>query len=440
MELTASTHLNDQGITTMKRTLTPILLLSLLVLSLATGCPEENNANNAGNNSENNENNENNDSSDATPDSTTQDETKDEGAGEEDETQDEVQDEEADEDIPVASGWSKRSLACRSGIPYIALHFDDVNGYMGCGEAAAGAGLFVTTDKGQSWSTTRKFSGARVVDVRRGPDGKLYGAGKGTDGFRAWEIDDADLEPNKLQFVGVFRPETTSAFKKIERAQNVVRTEDGQMLVDSSLNRATAYRASDADEWNELEYVGEKDTSVFLTRVKALNNKFYGVGSTIATPVEVHLPSKTEPSPIFTTIRPLNNRTGELQELHVWSETKMIVTGVNNSNNEPLILIGEGDLYDTDNWKQVEVFDSGIEYKANIRGMAVKGDTVVVVGGKVPTAKGGFILKSEDAGETWTDITPTDQGKVNRLWNVWMWDNGDLFVAGEQEAWFFKND
>lgn len=434
----------------MRHTLTPFILLGLTCLSFTTGCPTENNANNE------EDNNTNNLVKDETPDTSMMDATRDEVkdvvkdetviVGEdvtpdvvEDDTQDEVADEEVDEGTTPTSGWVKRSVPCFSGIPFIALHFDAVNGYMGCGESAQGAGLFVTTDKGQTWESARKFSATRVVDVRRGPDGKLYGAGHDTlDGFRAWEIDDSNPTPNGLKLVGVFRPETALAANKVARAQNIAVTADGQMLVDSSLNRAAGYLPGPGQPWQELEYLGEGGTSRFLTRVHAFDNQFYGVGSTISTIAEVHLPSKTEGAPIFTTVNPLARRSAELMEFHMWSATKMIAVGVNVSDNFPLILIGEGDLYDKDNWRQVEVFDSGIEYKGNIRGMAVKGDTIVVVGGKIPTSKGGFMLRSEDAGETWTDITPTTQGKVNRLWNVWMWDNGDLFAAGEQGGWFYK--
>lgn len=431
----------------MQRTLIPFVLLSLACLSFATGCPAENNTNNSNND-------DNNPVEDVTPDTTKTDSSKDEAKDTvkdetvtvdeskdvaQDDTKDEAVDEATDEGTTPTSGWTKRTIPCFSGIPYIALHFDAVNGYMGCGEATTGAGLFVTQDKGQTWESARKFSSTRVIDVRRGPDGKLYGAGKDTlDGFRAFEIDDTNPTPNGLKLVGVFRPETTSAFKKVERGQNVVLTADGQMLVDSSLNRTAAYRSSPTAAWDELEYVGEGETSKFITRIRSFDNKFYGVGSTISTIAEVHLPSKTEGSPFFTTVNPLARRSAELQEFHMWSATKMIAVGVNVSDNFPLILIGEGDLYDSANWRQVEIFDSGIEYKGNIRGMAVKGDTIVVVGGKIPTSKGGFMLRSEDAGETWTDITPTTQGKVNRLWNVWMWDNGDLFAAGEQGGWFYK--
>lgn len=398
----------------MNNSILPLITLSLLALSLSTGCPVENNANN---------------STDATPDA----------IDDIDEMADEMVDEVVDETVTPTSGWAKTSIGCVSGNPFIALHFDAQTGYMGCGESSTNRGLFVTKDGGRSWSdTARKFSEAQVVDIRRAPNGKLYGAGKDNlDGSRVFEIDDTDVD--NLKLIGVFFPMTTSAFKKVERAQNIAVTGQGHMLADDSVKRTAGYKPAGSDEWQELEYVGEGEQVLTLTRVRALNEAFYGVGSTIDGDAEIHLPSKTEETPIFTTISPVKNRDIELQDFHIWNETKMIAVGVNNTQRFPVILIGEGDLYEEANWKQIDLFDSGIEFEGNIRGMAVNGDNIVVVGGKVPSSAGGFVLMSSDAGETWTDITPVpESGKVTRLWNVWLWENGDIYAAGESAGWAFK--
>jgi photosystem II stability/assembly factor-like uncharacterized protein len=103
------------------------------------------------------------------------------------------------------------------------------------------------------------------------------------------------------------------------------------------------------------------------------------------------------------------------------------------------MLIGDGDLYDKKSWEQVTHYHMGINFQGNIHGMDVEGDTIVVVGGKIPSVQGGFILKSEDAGETWNDITPKNMGTLGRLWKVKIWPSGDLFVAGEQDGIYLYN-
>lgn len=390
---------------TIKRT-SITFLFCLSAISLLAGCPELSNNETEENNTNNNKNNQSN-----------------------------------------PNGWVKAGLPCYSGVSYVALHFDGQVGYGGCGDSSNGAGLFVSKDGGMTWSgSARKFSSVRVVDIRRAPDGKLYGAGKDQlDGNRVFIIDDADVDSLKLE--SVFVPMTTSAFKKVERAQNIAVTADGQMFADSVTGTQAAYKPADSTEWEELESIGEESLTgegsgtYQITKVRAFENKFYAIGSLIGDPASIRLPSKNADATYhFQTIRPKPNRAAELKDFHIWDANNILAVGHDQSERYPLIFLAEGDPYEVGNWTQIDVFDSGIEYQGGINRIAVKGDRVVAVGEKFPTSQGGFVLMSEDRGKTWTDITPqpTDGKKPKRFWNVWMWDNGSIYAFGEGEAWLLK--
>lgn len=416
----------------MNNSIIPLIVLSLFTLALSTGCPaEDNNANN--------ENNTNNGEVDETADVVVD---KDETIDEPDVTVDEEKDE-----TVTTSGWAKVSVGCIAGNNNVALHFDGQRGYMGCGDAGEGTGLFLSEDGGRTWgASARAFNQARILDVRRGPDGKLYGAGRDTlDKARVFEIDDST--PANPKLVSVFVPQSNTAGVLIDRARNIAITEDGQMYTHAIVGAAAAYKPAGSDEWQELAYISEEalgngDTSgaLLISEIRTFDNKFYAVGSRNSDEAEIKLPSKLPGATYhFQTIKPVKNRDIELWDLHVWSESKMIAVGDNASDRNPVILLGEGDVYDEANWTKIDLFDSGIEIQGDIHGMAVQGDTVVVVGGQFPSSKGGFALKSEDAGKTWTDITPVpDTGKVSLLWKVHLWENGDIYAAGDSAGWSFK--
>lgn len=73
--------------------------------------------------------------------------------------------------------WSELAGPC-GGSATNAMWFDDPStGFAGCGENADGEGLFTTIDGGATWDSHSAFNEVRTMDIRRGPDGVLYGAG-----------------------------------------------------------------------------------------------------------------------------------------------------------------------------------------------------------------------------------------------------------------------
>ena len=337
--------------------------------------------------------------------------------------------------------WMELSGPC-GGSATNAMWFDDPNtGFVGCGENAAGEGLYTTVDGGATWESHNAFNEVRIMDLRRGPDGVLYGAGTDQlDGYSLWSIDESGAN---LAVTGLYTP-SNSAFTAVGQGENAAVTAGGQILVDSLTGTSAAYRAAAGGMFEEQYNIGEAaidDPDVGpafqVRRIVTLDGDFYAAGSLINDPARVHLPSQM-PGATFhfhTVLLQQDTRDGELLDMHVWSPTRMIVAGHDQSLRFPLIyVIDGGDPYVSDNWQQVVLADSGIEYEGGINDLHVVGDTVVAVGEKYPTSSGGFVIMSEDGGLTWTEITP--EAGVGAMSAVALFDNGEIVAAGGSgELW-----
>jgi hypothetical protein len=328
--------------------------------------------------------------------------------------------------------WSEISGPC-GGSATNAMWFDDQDhGFAGCGENAAGEGLFVTSDGGMSWQDESAFGEVRIMDLRRGPDGVLYGAGTDQlDGFSLWSIDESGAD---LEVVGLYTP-SNNAFTSVGQGENAAVTAGGQILVDSLTGTSAAYQPA-GGAFEEHYSIGEAaiadpdNAPAFqVRRIVAFDEQFFAVGSLINDPARVHLPSQLPGATFhFQTVQlQSDTRDGELLDMHVWSPTHMIVAGHDQSERYPLIYVVDGDPYSGDNWQQVELADSGIEYQAGVNDIDVVGDTVVAVGEKIPTAAGGFVVISQDAGLTWEDVTPEGAGELSA---VKLFDDGQMVVGG----------
>lgn len=317
-----------------------------------------------------------------------------------------------------------------------ALWFDDAKiGYLGRGESADGGGLYRTKDGGATWEAMPEFQRIRVNDVRRGPDGRLYVAGWNMDtNGTVWVVDEKDFKPKELLRAG------NDVWTRVGQAETIAIADDGQAMVDSLTGVTFAYRAAGGDfvEGRTFmeESLGNPDAAGWqVRRIVSFGNRFYACGSLINEPAMVFLPSKNPKATFHFTRLELQsaNEDGELMDMHVWSGERAIVAGICQTTKAPLAYLGTGDLYKKESWKRI---DFGVSYRAWIRKIAVSGDTIVAVGDKVPTAQGGFILKSADGGKTWKDITPAS--KVGAFSNVWRFENGSMIVAASGELWILK--
>lgn len=358
-----------------------------------------------------------------------------------DNSSDNTNDNSSDLDPPSGS-WIGMSQPC-GGTKTNAMWFDDRNhGYIGCGENASGTGLFVTEDGGQTWESESLFGGVRVNDVLRTSDGTLYGAGyDAVDGYQAFIIDESG---SRRELIGLYHA-SNSAFNSVGQGENIAVTSDGQIFVDSLTGTQAAYRAAGASEFQELETFlddpssGDTLPKEQVSRVVGYNNRFWAVGSTINNPGTLYYPSATGANYEMSKLElQSSTRDGELHDIYLWSETSALVCGFDQSLRYPLIFRLDGDASDLANWTQIDLFDSGIEYQGGAWKMAVRGDTVVMVGQTFPE-NAGFVVRSTDRGLTWEEISPVDEFGdfgANLMTNVWLFDDGTILAAGESgELW-----
>ncbi len=336
--------------------------------------------------------------------------------------------------------WSEVSGPC-GGSGTNALWFDDrMTGFVGCGENAEGEGLFTTLDGAVTFEDNLRFNEVRIMDIRRGSDGVLYGAGiHQLDGYPVWSFDEGG---SMIGSEGLYTA-SNNAFLAVNQAENAAITDDGQMLIDSLTGSTAAYRSA-GGEFEEVPSLSEdlltdpEASGYQVRRIVAHDDRFYAVGSLINDPARVHLPSQLDGATHhFHTVQlQSDTRDGELLDMHVWDDQHIIVAGHDQSERFPLIYVVDGaDPYVTENWTKVELFDSGIDYQAGVNDLHVIGDTVVMVGERIPTSQGGFVIISQDGGLTYEDITPEGAGPLSR---VWMFEDGEMVVAGGGgEMWVY---
>jgi hypothetical protein len=185
----------------------------------------------------------------------------------------------------VNAEWTKLGVQPCTGTRPDAMWFDSAReGYLGCGTNANGEGLFWTSDAGQSWERVEGSRRVRVLDVRRGPDGKLYGSGRDADtGAAVFEVTGRGATREFAPLYVLSR----QAFLLVNQGENLAILQGGQMFVDSLTGTQTAWRSGEGAAFEELgtfleEGIDDPDAvSVQMARVIAAEGRFGGAGSRI---------------------------------------------------------------------------------------------------------------------------------------------------------------
>ncbi|MGV3527052.1 MAG: hypothetical protein ACO1RX_22745 [Candidatus Sericytochromatia bacterium] len=342
--------------------------------------------------------------------------------------------------------------------------------FWGCGKAGTN-GLQTSRDGGMTWTAQVKFGGTKIQGITRAPDNTLYVSGILGEGPVATVNESL---PERLDFTELYSS-GNNAFTSVGQGEGVAVTADGQVLVDSLTGTNAVYHPGDnatgkswfsstctgsdrsnfnpdsSKSWCELHGVGEETlanpdaTAYQITGVQALNNRFYATGRKINEPAQVRLPSKLAGAAYhFQTVQlQKNSEDGELLDLVVWPNGRLMTVGTDQTNGAylPLIYLCDAgkDCYNASNWQDIELDLHGFKYDKSARdGRAVdaSGDTVVVVGNFVPNT-GGWAVISQDGGKTWKDLTPelsalTQNGKLDLLYDVKVFPSGKILLFGEE--------
>lgn len=206
-------------------------------------------------------------------------------------------------------------------------------------------------------------------------------------------------------------------------------------MIDSLTGTSVAVRGPGEDKFVEIRSLSEKALTApsapgfQVRRIEIFENEIYATGSLINDQPRVYLASKEAGATYHVTKVDLDTKDAEMLDLHVFSKTSMVVAGFSRSGSaatrSPLIFVGDGDLYDAGNWKEIDVFSQGIEFAGGIWAISVAGKNILAVGEKL---RGGFALFSSDGGITWKDVTPEE--KIGALSEVYLWADGTAFIGG----------
>ncbi len=311
----------------------------------------------------------------------------------------------------TTSDWVERSHTCPGINRVDALHLDDDGAlWLGCGSGNVGNGLFRSTDEGQSWSQpVSSLSTMRVTSISRGGDGALYVGGTAS-GVMAVRVDTAASPMTATDFL---TPVNTVGRQFIVGGLRV--RADGTALAESLNGTDLLYRpasttGASASEWTEA--------SASLAPVRQMldlilvDGRFVGAGSTIAQPPVLFLPSRAAAADpwAFEQIELSSRFDGELWGVAADAQ-RLVAVGVDQDADVGKIFVSGADRYEVADYTSHDVSALVGREKTWARGVCMRGQRVVVVGEVQPLRDDtGFVLLSDNGGESFTNITPPGVG------------------------------
>lgn len=312
-----------------------------------------------------------------------------------------------DAGTPGGGDWTLRSHPC-VGNRTDALHRDgDGTLYVGCGSTTTGLGLFVSTDDGASWdepTTTPNgfFDTWRVLDVSRSADDLLYVAGIDTASSR--RVVSADTSGGSWALEEVYNAGSTvgTAFT----VGTFRRQADGRAIAESLNGTDIQARASDTDDWQDVSSWDDDFGGLQILDLEMYDGEFYGVGSTISQPPYLFLPRTSGTGFGFRVLNlsgeGIGSYTGEMWGVAV-DEGGIVAGGVNQDRDVGMIYALDDATSTT-----LRTFDVSLLYPDDatwIRGVCRRGQTLYAVG-ELTAKSEGLVLRSENNGGTWMNVTP----------------------------------
>ena len=332
----------------------------------------------------------------------------------------------------TAGGWAVGSHPCDSRTDAVWFDSSDV-GFLGCGNATSGEGLFTTTDGGITWTDVVTdpvawFDAFRVNDLFRGADGVLYAAGGGG-GLGVVSIaDDGTLGDVWAPGATIGRSFTVGQFRVAS---------DGYAVVSSNTGVDTMSRIDGSvgpDDW--IEEGGNWATdggSHGMLSLDVYNDEFYACGSRIIEPPKVFLPAAAPTGTgLELDVVELSSGAfgweGELWAIDV-DEGGIVAGGLDEDLHfgHVFTIDHASDASNPDNWSDFNLADVYPDDSTTIRGVC-RNDDHVVAAGSFSVRADGIVFESMDGGATWTEITPDEPPPM--LWNCWVHKDGGIVVTG----------
>lgn len=164
------------------------------------------------------------------------------------------------------------------------------------------------------------------------------------------------------------------------------------------------------------------------------DDEFYGAGSTIIQPPHVFLPPRAgQDSANGFALVPvqlvdgIGRFSGELWGIDA-DDAGVVVAGVNQDRNVGVVFVSGDDPYDAGQWSLLDVSTLVGDEFTWMRGVCRNGDTIVAVG-EYSIRADGLVLRSEDGGDTWADVTPADLD-VPSVHRCHVFEDGATLITG----------
>ena len=346
--------------------------------------------------------------------------------------------------------WSTHNHGCPGGNRTDALHRDlDGTLWAGCGTAAAGYGLFRSSDGGSNWSAVAvspadAFHEFRVNSISRGHDEALYVAGFKPGVVQMVRRVVTTTSPHPVTDTLTGAPQTGRQF----HVGTYRELGDGRAIAEALTSTNLLYRPSATVGSNATDWVRELGTVQMLDMV-VYGDQFFGAGSRNVEPPRLFLPPRSVADPYqFETVELQSGSgwEGELWGIAV-NNRRLVAVGMDQDNSVGKIFVGSGDLYLPSSY--VELSMSAITGDATTwaRGVCIARNRVVVVGERHPQGSGsGRVLLSDDDGASFADITPP--GVPASVSKCVIEPDGAVVVVGaggyvgirQDPDWIFRSD
>lgn len=334
-------------------------------------------------------------------------------------------------------GWSASFHPCVGNRTDVMWADDRDNLWVGCGSTTVGYGLFSSSDGGRTWSSPTTspngwFDDFRVSSIQRGDDGLLYVAGIYTLGSqRVVALDDSTSPGTILEVYNAGSTVGTSFHVGTFR-----RNSTGTAVAESLTGADLMARFDDGDDFVDSYGWWTSGSSFQILDMVLHDDAFYACGSTISEPPHVFLPPPggQDPAAGFQLV-PVNLSPGGIGAFdgELWGidadASGIVAAGVDQGRDVGVIFTSGADPYDPAQWSMLDVSTVLGSDPTWMRGACRSGSTVIGVG-EYSTRADGIVLRSDDGGASWSDVTPDSVGSVPSLHRCHIFDDGDVIVAG----------
>lgn len=293
------------------------------------------------------------------------------------------------------------------GTPYDMLFDTEDEGYLGCGN---GVGLWHTSDGGERWERAHPSGDLFVFDLDRDARGRLLVCGhdyEGVDDGTLLSVQEGDTFLPLLSYGNNSSDDRTAYLSNCGAVEAigdrlVVASNTGPDLSTSEDGGATWTKESRT--WEAENYAGERAVYTLISMTQA-GGQLYGGGSVINEPPVFFGPDAAHPDALPSLAATVIS---DRVEGEVWAMASpdggstWLVGGRDQSRSSS----ASGFLYRStdrgETWTAITLGD-GLDI---VHGLAFSADGQrgLAVGHRYPISQGGFVLLTEDGGQTWTEL------------------------------------